>query len=189
LTSLTNALPLICGIDNQISFAIVDYFTNINVWTKQVFQSSQYAYGIDDFTSKNRPTLICIPKRSHKNSFGYSQTGIIELQLHFSFQQQRINLAQNVIQIANLIQLINLNQKLTQYAQTVMYGLFWIGKECNADYTKVYAKEAIVTLELDYKVDLLAYQRGLQSNGFDITSPDEQIYQIAQTFLMENALI
>lgn len=189
MTSLTTALPLTNGIDNQICFTIIDYLTNTNVWTKQVFSSSQYAYARNDLPSKNRPAVFCYPIQSEKSSFAYSQKGTICLELHFSLQEQRINLAENVIQIANLIQLINLNQKFTQNAQETMYGLFWIGKYCKTDYTKIYNKESIVKIILDYNVDLLAYSQGLQANGYDITSPDEQIYVLAQELLISNDVL
>lgn len=189
MTSLTTALPLYNGIDNQVCFSIIDYLTNHNVWTSQVFGSAQYAYIKDDLASKQRAAVFCFPIFSSKNSFGYTQRGKIVLELHFSLQKQRVDLAQNVIQIANLIQLINLNQQFTQYAQTQMYGLFWIGKECHADYSQVYAKESKVKIELDYSVDLLAYQTGLQSAGFDIISPDEQIYNAVTALLEKNVLL
>lgn len=159
------------------------------MWTRQVFKSAQYAYDKDDLASTQRPSIMCLPMWSNKNSFAYSQDGEIMLRLHFSFQKQRVQLAQNVIQIANLIQLINLNQKFTQYAQTLMPGLFWIGKRCKADYSKVYGKDAIVEIVFDYKVDLLAYSQELQNSGFDITSPDEQIYLIAQDLLQINQIL
>lgn len=180
MTSLTQALPLTQGIDNQVCFLIVNYMVAYNTWTSQVFSSAQYAYNKDDLSSTQRPSVMCTPIWSEKDSFGYSQIGHVLLELHFSLQEQRINLAQNVIQIANLLQLINLNQSFTQYAQQYMSGLFWIGKYCKSDYSKVYAKESVVTLTLDYKIDLLAYQNELQTQGFDITSPDEQIYLAVQ---------
>lgn len=189
MTSLTQALPLTQGIDNQLCFLIIDYLTNINVWTKQVFVSSQYAYIKDDLASKQRPALFCVPMNSVKDSFGYSQSGRFVLEMHFSLQQQRVNLALNLIQIANLLQLINLNQDLTKYCQTYMPGLFWVGKFCQADYTKAYAKESVVRLELDYKVDLLAYQRELQDEGEDIISPDQQIYVAVQNLLEQVAIL
>jgi hypothetical protein len=163
--------------------------TNVNVWTKQVFVSAQYAYIKDDLASKQRPGIFCYPLRSHKNSFGYSQDGKICMELHFSLQEQRVDLAQNVIQIANLIQLMNLNLDFTTYCQQFMPGLFWIGKECNTDYTRVYAKESVVKIEMDYKIDLLAYQQELQKGGFDITSPDEQIYVAAQALFEQVAIL
>jgi len=189
MTSFTQALPLVQGIDNQICFAIIDYLINNNVWTKKVFGSAQYAYNKDDLASKQRPSVMCLPLWSNKNSFAYSQDGEVVLQLRFSLQQQRIDLAQNVIQIANLIQLINLNQQFSQYAQTLMPGLFWIGKKCNANYSRVYAKESLVEITLDYKVDLLAYQKELQLKGYDITSPDEKIYIAVQNLLLQNQIL
>lgn len=188
MTSPTQALPLHNGIDVQICFSIIDYMMT-NIWMSQVFYTAQYAYIKDDLASKQRPAVFCYPIKSEKNSFAYSQDGTVCLELHFSFQEQRVNLAQNVIQIANLIQLLNLNQKFTQHAQTQMFGLFWIGKQCKTDYSKVYAKESVVKIFFDYKVDLLAYQRGLQSAGFDITSPDEQIYVLAQDLLLNTEVL
>ncbi len=184
MTSLTTALPLEQGISNQLCFLIVDYMTNTNVWLKQVFGSAQYAYIKDDLASKQRPGVFCYPMWDEKHSFGYSETGKICLELHFSFQEQRVDLAQNVIQIANLIKLINLDQKFTQHCQQSMPGLFWVGKFCHTDYSKVYAKESVVKIIMDYNVDVLAYQTGLQSAGYDITSPDELIY-VAVTGLLE----
>jgi hypothetical protein len=179
MTSLTTALPLTRGIDNQLQFLIIDYFTNENVWTSQVFSNAQYAYVKDDLASKQRPSLFCYPRQSKKDSFGYSQRGIIVLELHVSLFEQRTYLAQNVIQIANLIQLINLNHTLTDYCQNSMPGLLWLGKEFTTDYSQVYQKEAVVKMEMDYNVDLVAYKNGLVKLGCDITSPDEQIYQQA----------
>lgn len=197
MTSLTTALPLTRGLDNRLCFLLVDYLLNHNVWTPQIFHSAQYAYLKDDLASIQRPSIFAYPINSDKKSFGFSQNGRICLELHFSLQKQRVDLAQNVIQIANLIQLINLNQKFTQYFQSqpvsteppLMPGLFWFGKECKTDYTKVYDKESVVKLEFDYSVDLLAYQRELQRYGRDITSPDEVIYQAAQEIVIQLALL
>jgi hypothetical protein len=189
MTSLTEALPLIDGIDNQLCFLLVDYMINDNVWTKQVFQSAQYGYVKDDLASKQRASVFCYPMRSRKNSFAFSQKGMVVMELHFSLQKQRTELAKNVIQIANLIQLMNLNNDFTKYCQLHMPGLFWIGKECNADYSRVYAKECVVKIEFDYNVDLLAYQRGLQMNGYDIISPDEMIYNLAQSLIEEVVIL
>lgn len=189
MTSLTQGLPLTRGIDNQLCFLIIDYMTNVNVWTKQVFIAAQYPYGRDDLASKQRPAVYCYPVSSTKDSFSYNQDGRIILELHFSLQNQRVNLAQNVIQIANLIELMNLNKDFTNYCADFMPGLFWIGKYCKVDYSKVYAKESIVKIELDYKVNLQAYINALQTTGYDITSPDEQIYQLAQTLLEEIAIL
>lgn len=189
MTSLTQALPLVSGIDNQLCFLIVDYMTNNNVWTSQVFQSAQYGYVKDDLASNQRPAVFCYPMKSRKNSFAYSQKGMIVMELHFSLQEQRVELAQNVIQIANLIELMNLNNDFTKYCQQFMPGLFWIGKECNVDYSRVYAKESVVKIEFDYNVDLLAYQRELQIAGFDIISPDEMIYNLAQSLIEDVAIL
>ena len=188
MTSKTVALPLESGIDNLICFNIIDYMMT-NVWMSQVFHSAQYAYFKDDLASKQRPGVFCSPLYSKKDSFAFSQNGEVCLELRFSLQGQRINLAQSVIQIANLIQLINTNQQFTQYAQQNMSGLFWIGKMCRTDYSKIYAKESVVKIIFDYKVDLLAYQQGLRNAGFDITSPDEQIYLAAQSLLLTNELL
>ena len=155
----------------------------------QVFQTASYAYVKSDLASVQRPAVFCYAKRSSKNSWGYSQTGAIVMELHFSLQEQRTDLAQNVIQIANLIQLINLNQQFTQYMQARMPGLFWFGKSVQADYSQVYAKESVVKIEFDYNVDLLAYQTELQNQGMDITSPDEQIYVAAQALLETIAVL
>lgn len=189
MTSLTQALPLTNGIDNQICFLLRDYCINTNVWMKQIFGNAQYAYIKDDLASVQRPGIFTYPSYSEKNSFGYSQSGRIIMELHFSLQEQRWDLAQNVIQIANDIQLINLNQQFTQYLQTYMDGLFWFGKYCRADYSRVYAKESVVKIEFDYSVDLLAYQSELQAQGYDITSPDEVIYPPATALLEALAVL
>ncbi len=185
MTSKTVALPLIQGISNQLCFLIIDYMTVTNVWMNQVFGSAQYAYIKDDLASKQRPSVFCYPLWDEKESFAYSERGKICLELHFSFQEQRTDLAMNVIQIANLIKLINLQQLFTEYCQTYMPGLFWVGKFCHTDYSKVYAKESVVKIILDYNVDLLAYQTELQAQGYDLTSPDEAIY-MAVTNLLES---
>lgn len=176
MTSLTTALPLTNGIDNQICFSIIDYLVNTNVWTRQVFSNAQYAYIKDDLASKQRPSIYCYPVSSTKNSFSYSQTGRIILEIHFSFQKQRLDLAQNIIQISNLLQIINTRGDFTTHAKVTMPWLYWIGKECNVDYSQIYGKESVLKISLDYKVDLLAYNNMLQNIGNDLTSPDEQIY-------------
>ncbi len=188
MTSLVQALPLTNGIYNQIQFLLVHYMQNVNVWTSQIFGSASYPYIKDDLASVQRPGIFAYPKYSTKNSFSYSYTGIIILEMHFSLIEQRIDLAQNIIQIGNDIELINLNQKFTQYLQSNISGLFWFGKYCKSDYTKVYAKEAVLKIEFDFNIDLLAYQLGLQSQGYDITSPDVAIYPPAQ-LLLENLAV
>ncbi len=162
--------------------------TNTNVWMKQVFSSAQYAYVKDDLASKQRPSVFCYPLWDEKISFSYSEMGKICLELHFNLKEQRVDLAQNVIQIANLIKNINAQGLFTQHCQKTMAGLFWVGKFCHSDYSKVYAKESVVKIILDYNVDLLAYQTELQAQGYDITSPDEQIY-VAVTNLLETVQI
>lgn len=148
-----------------------------------------YAYKKDDLASKQRPSLFCYPKSDVKNSFGYTEKGIVVLELHFSLQKERVFLAQNVIQIANLIKLINLNQSITQYAQLSMPGLFWVGKEFHTDYTGIYKPESVIKMELDYHVDLVAYQQGLEKLGCQITSPDEQIYLEVRNLLEAVAIL
>lgn len=190
MTSRTVALPLTNGIDNQLCFLLIEYMTEINTWTKQVFIKAQYPYPKDDLASNQRPSVMCYPVNSEKHSFGYSQTGKIVMELHFSLTKpSRATLAQNVIQIANLIQLMNLNLEFTKYMQPKMAGLFWFGKYIRADYTQVYQEKSIVKIEFDYNIDLLAYSTELQAAGFDITSPDEQIYQAAQDLLLEIAVL
>jgi hypothetical protein len=188
MTSKTVALPLFSGLDNLICFLLMQYFAT-NVWMSQVFQTATYPYVKDDLASIQRPAVLCYPLESSKNSFGYSQNGYIVMELHFSLQEQRVSLAQNVIQIANLIQLINLNQKFTQYLQEYMAGLFWFGKSVKTDYRQVYQEESVVKLVFDYNIDLLAYQKELQNQGYDITSPDEQIYVAAQALLETIAVL
>jgi hypothetical protein len=188
MTSLTQALPLINGVDNQIQFKLTEYMTTINVWTRQIFGDAQYNYLKDDIASVQRPSVLIYPLRSNKKSWSYSQDGRILMELHFSLKEQRSNLAQNVIQIANDIYLINLNQEFNNYLTQSIYGLHWFGKECYIDYSKVYAKESIVRIEFDYRIDLEQYQNQLQLRGFDITSPDEVIYPPAQG-LMENIAV
>lgn len=190
MTSLTTALPLTQGISNQISFLVVEFFLS-NTWMSQVFSNAQYAYPKikNDLASKQRPSIFCYPKNDTKVGFDVSENGIIILELHFSFQQERTYLAQNMVQIANLIKLINLNEEITQYAQDFMPGLFWIGKSFKTDYTKAFSSESVIIMELDYRIDLLAYQEGLLLQGKDITSPDERIYQTALYLQEQIALL
>lgn len=188
MTSLTQALPLNQGISNQIQFLLNEYMTTINVWTRQIFGNADYNYLKDDLASVQRPAVLIYPLKSGKKSWSYSEDGRIMMELHFSLKQQRTNLAQNVIQIANDIELINLNQEFDTYLKQFMPGLHWFGKECHVDYTGVYAKEAVVKIEFDYRVDLQQYQNQLQLKGYDITSPDEIIYPPAQA-LLENLAV
>jgi hypothetical protein len=188
MTSLTQALPLTRGIDNQLQFLLVEYMTTVNVWTRQIFGSAQYSYIKDDLASVQRPSIFVYPMISDKNSWAYSETGRIMMELHFSLKMQRVDLAQNIIQIANDIKLMNWNQDFTTYMQPLCPGLFWFGKYCHVDYTRVYAKEAVVKMEFDWKVDMQAWLNEQQSQGYDITSPDVMIYPPA-TALMENLAI
>lgn len=189
MTSPTVALPLVDGISNRLCFLITKYFTEVNEWTKQVFADAQYAYKKDDLASKQRPSIWCYPKNDKKNSFGYSEDGMIVLEIHFSFLEQRTYLAENMIQIANLIKLIFLNTQPYRYAQPFMPGLFWVGKEWHTDYSRAYKKESIIIMELDYRIDFVAYQQGLWRRGCDITSPDEQIYLTVEGLLEQIALL
>ncbi len=185
MTDLITALPLIRGIDNQLQFLAKQFMTDVHVWTKQMFGSADYSYIKDDLASLQRASVKTYAIRSGKNSFAGRQTGIIRMELHFNLKNFRDNLAQNVIQIANIIQLISLNEEFTFYMQPFMPGLFWFGKKCEVDYKKVYSKESIVTIDFDYCVDLVGYQYGLQQLGCDITSPDSPIYPDV-TELLEN---
>lgn len=190
MTGLVTPLPLIKGISNRICFGIIDYFTQQNEWTKKVFGSAQYVYDKDDLASVQRPSLFCLPIYSNKTSFSHSVNGQIVMQLQFSLKDKRINLTNIATEISELILLIIVNQTITKYLQdNVMNGLFWVGKETNIDYSGLYGGNAEVKILLDYKVDLQAYQYELNSKGFDIVSPDEKIYQLAQFLKMDNQLI
>lgn len=188
-TTPTQALPLTQGIDNQLSFLMLDYFLNQNEWTSQVFQDAQYSYNRIDMASIQMPGLLCYPLHSNKTSFGYYQSGVIVLELKMLLPEVRNDLAQQVTQIANLLQLINLNGQLMAYCQSKMFGLHWLGKECKTDYSQVWKKESSVKLYLDFKVDLFAYQQGLEQAGFSLESPDQQIYGLAQQLSMNIKLI
>lgn len=176
MTSLTNALPLQRGISNQICFLLKKFMREVHPWMIQIFGEASYAYIKSDEASIQRPGVFIYPTIAGKESYGSKYIGTIIMELHFSFLKQREDLAENVIQIAEDILLINLNQEFTQYMQQFMPGLWQFGKKSQVDYTKVYNKEAIVKLEFDFWVDLVAYQRGLQDSGCDITSPDKSIY-------------
>lgn len=167
----------------------IDYCKNIHVWTKQIFNDAQYSYIKYDLASIQRPSIFARPLWSEKNSYTFGQTGRIQIELHFNFEKMREEVAQNVIQIANDILLINLNQEFTRYMQLNMPGLFWFGKYAKADYTNVYQQESIVYIEFDYSVDLLAYKKGLLALGCDITSPDEPIYLPAEFLKAEIAVL
>lgn len=187
MTSMTQALPLTKGITNQLCFLLIEYFMT-NTWMGQVFSSAQYAYKKSDLASKQRPSLFCYPRNDVRTS-SMQVDGYIVLELHFSFLEQRVYLAQNLIQIANLIQLIIVQQEFQRYAQAQMPGLFWVGREWRTDYTKAYQQESTVALELNFRVDLQAYQNELQDQGFDITSPDEQIYFAANDLMAQIAVL
>jgi hypothetical protein len=196
MTTPTIPLPLINGISNKICFGIIEYFTEYNEWTKKVFGSAQYIYNKDDLASVQRPSIMCKPLNWSKNSYSYYVDGMIEFEIHFSLKDKRTNLTTIATEITDLILLIIVNQDLTRYLQgenntgnNVMHGLFYLGKETNSDYSQLYSNEAIVKLTLNYRVDLQAYQNELNQKGFDITSPDEQIYKLAQFLQIENNLI
>lgn len=184
MASLTDALPLVQGISNRITFLIVDYFFQ-NTWTKDVFINAMYPYAKTDVDSLHRPTLFCKPNISGKETFSGEYNGSVILELKFSFKEQRELLTQNMVQIAGLIELIVLSQRITEFCQHKMPGLYWIGKHCKTDYSKAYKKEAIIKIEMDYNVNLLGYSNGLQEKGFDIISPDEQIYFEAKDLIMK----
>lgn len=189
MTSLTQALPLSRGIYNRLQFLLIDYMTNVNVWTRQIFNSAQYAYRKDDLASNQRPSIFAYPGIAEKHSFGYSYHGNIIMEFHFGLQKQRTALADIVTQILGDIELINLNQQFTKYLQLQMPGLLWFGKVAKSDYTKVYAKECVATIDFDFNVDLLAYQRQLQITGYDITSPDEICYPLAEALFEQIAIL
>lgn len=189
MTSPTQALPLSRGIYNRLQFLLTDYMTNVNVWTRQIFNSAQYAYRKDDLASNQRPSVFVYPTTTQKNSFGYSYHGTLIMEFHFGLQKQRTALADIVTQILGDIELINLNQDFTKFLQLQMPGLLWFGKYAKSDYTQIYAKECVAKIEFDFNVDLLAYQRQLQVTGYDITSPDEQIYPQAEALFEQIALL
>lgn len=189
MTSITQILPLVHGIDNKLCFLIIDYMTNEDVWGKQVFSNAQYSYVKDDLASKQRPSVFCYPIESHKNNNSYFLTGTIMLELHFSLQYKRKELAEKVIQIANLIWLINLNGDFMEYCQPRMGGLMFLGKTASVDYTKVYDKESVVKFKFEYQIDQMVYQLWLQEQGYDTTSPNEIIYQTAQSLFEQIALL
>ena len=185
MTSLTQALPLVRGISNQICFRVKKFMREVHPWMIQIFSEASYAYIKSDIASIQRPGIFIYPGAAGKDSFSNRYTGTTIMELHFSFREQRQDLAENVIQIAEDIMLINLNQEFTRYLQETMPGFWWFGKKAHVDYSRVYNKESMVKLEFDFTVDLLAYQVELQRMGCDITSPDQQIYQPAK-FLHEN---
>lgn len=189
MTSLTQALPLTQGIYNRIQFLLTDYMTNVNVWTMQIFGSAQYAYIKDDLASKQRPSIFIYPLTTQKKSFGYSYLGTLVMELHFGLYEQRTNIPEIATQIIGDIELINLNQQFSQYLQLNMPGLQWFGKNTKSDYSKLYAKECVANIEFDFNVDLLAYQSQLQHTGYDITSPDQQIYPLAEALFEQIALL
>lgn len=189
MTSPTQALPLNNGISNQLCKSIIDYFLIENVWTKQIFSTSQYTYVKDDLASKQRPSLFCYKMDDEKNSFAFSETGMLRFELHFNMQLQRADLVSNIYQIIEDLKLIFLDGKVQQYCANIMHGLYWIGKYFKVDYKKITDKEPLVYCYLDYKIDLMAYQSQLQAQGYDITSPDERIYQNALYLKQQNEII
>ena len=188
-TSIDTALPLTQGIYNQIQFLVVKYFTEENVWTRQIFGDAQYSYLKDDLASIQRPSLMCYPINAKKNSFNYSYTGDILMELKFSLKSYRDVLAQDVIQIAGIIELINVQRLITDYLQQYVGGLFWFGMNVVTDYSGVYQKESVVKMMFDFKVDLVGYQNWLTYNGYDLFSPDKRVYQIAQRLLTNLELL
>lgn len=190
VTSLTQALPqlLTKGIYNQLQFLFIEYCKYINVWTRQIFGDAQYNYLKGDLASVQRPSIFVYPVNARKDSWTRSYTGIIRVEFHFNLQDYRTELAEHIIQIANDIELINLNLEFQRYMQPRMPGLFWFGKYCETDYTQVYQQESVINMKFDFNVDLLAYKRGLIALGRDITSPDEQIYFPVED-LLENLAI
>lgn len=189
MTSLTTALPLTRGVYNRIQFLLTKYMTEVNVWTRQIFNSAQYAYRKDDLASKQRPSVFVYPSTTQKDSFSYSYRGNLIMEFHFGLQKQRTELADIVTQIVGDVELINLNEQFTEYLQTQMPGLLWFGKYAKSDYTQVYAKECMAKIEFDFNIDLLAYQRQLQITGYDITSPDEVCYPLAEALFEQIALL
>ena len=182
-TSISTALPLVQGIYNQIQFLVVKYFTETNEWTRQIFGNAQYSYMKDDIASVQRPSLLVYPINVEKNSFNYSYTGVIMMELRFSLKSYRDVLAQDVVQIAGIIELINVQQLITTYLQQYMGGLYWFGKRTTTDYTKVYQKESIVQMTFDFKVDLVGYRNWLNDSGYALFSPDKRVYEIAERLL------
>jgi hypothetical protein len=189
MTSLTQALPLQRGIYNRLQFLLIKYMTEVNVWTRQIFNAAQYSYRKDDLASKQRPSIFVYPGKARKDSFSYSYKGTITMEFHFSFTKQRTELADIVTQIMGDIELINLNCQFTEYLQQEMPGLLWFGKFAESDYTKIYDKECVAKIEFDFNVDLMRYQNSLQNIGCDITSPDEQIYDLAESLLEQIAIL
>jgi len=186
---MTEDYSLINGIDNRISFLIVEYMTTIDKKTRQIFGDAQYSYLKTDLAPKQRPACFVYPISSEKNSFSFSQTGRMLMTLNFSLQNQRQDLAMAVVQIANDVQLINLRGEFTKHLQANMGGLFWFGKSCRVDYSAVYNRESVVKIEFDYHVDLTAYNNWLENNGYSLSSPDEVVYYPAKLLLLQSALI
>jgi len=189
MTSQTQALPLNNGISNQLCKSIIDYFLIENIWTKQIFSTSQYTYVKDDLASIQRPSIFCYMVKDEKNSFAYYENGTIRLELHFKMNLQRQFIIDNVYQIVNDLKLIFYSGVVTDYCGNIMHGLQWIGKSFNTDYTKINSTEPVIYCYLDYRVDLMAYQLQLQSQGYDIISPDERIYQSALYIQQQNEII
>lgn len=183
MTSLNEALPLTNGIFNRFQFLLVDYMQNVHPWMKQIFNKASYAYDKDDLASIQRPGVLVTCRNATMKSFSYGIRGYVDMELHFMLREVRSSLAQNVIQISNDIFNINLAHGFTVYLRERMYGLVHFGKEITVDLSQVYKAESIVKISFDWLVDAQAYQNELIRGGFDITSPDEEIYLPAQELL------
>jgi hypothetical protein len=181
MTSLTQALPLYNGINNRVCHLLIEYMTNVNVWTRQVFIKAQYPYFKDDLASNQRPAIMCEPLYAKGGGFNSTEHGIVKMTLFFSFTKARGELWQNACNIADLIVLMNMRGVFTEYLADFLGGLRWFGREnTEVDYTQLSSDNPKITITFRYLVDLMGYQEWLQSFGCDITSPDEVIYQIAQ---------
>lgn len=163
--------------------------TDINTWTQQVFVKALYAYKKEDLASLQRPGIFVLPLPAEKHSDSYRYTGRIRMELYFNLKHYRTDLAQNVIQIATLIELMNLNMLFQRHLQDNMNGVVWFGKHSKKDLTQVWDKHAIGVLEFDYHIDLQAYVAQLNAQGFGPNSPDEQIYFNALKLQEEIALL
>jgi hypothetical protein len=188
MTSITVALPLNNAIDSFLPTTIINFFLT-NVWLSQLFYSSQYPYIKDDLASKQRNGLFCNIMRSHKDSFGFSQTGIIRLEVHLSLTYQRTLLAENARQISNLIQIMNLNQLMSNYVKSIYPWVFWVGKKMDVDYRDVWAKESKFVMDMDYSVDFVAYKNWLNTHGYAFESPDTIIYPAVEALLEQIAIL
>ncbi len=180
LTPSPKGLNLIHGPGNRLSFLIRQFISDDHV-IQECCNNMVLSYKKIDTTINQFPKIEIVSRKMRRHGLASYWIGTIEVTLSFPLNSVRVDLQRFANDFANYFELKLLDQTITKYCQDYTYGLWWVGNITEIDY-KLEDNYPSVVIEFDYRVDCQAYVEQLRREGYDVDSPDNIKYPLAETY-------